>query len=86
MYVTRCVCHNVTFRRLIDLQRQTGASIEELRRTTGCGTNCGMCSPYIALALRTGRAAILAGEVGSAGTNATSDAVRGGATYGRRLT
>lgn len=53
--VDRCVCHNVTFAELLRIHRETGADLAELRRRTGCGTGCGMCVPYIRVALTTGR-------------------------------
>jgi len=43
------------FSELVRLQRATGAGLEELQRITGCGTGCGMCVPYIKVALKTGR-------------------------------
>ena len=56
MSVDRCVCHNVPFTRLIRLHRETGARLEDLQQQTGCGTGCGLCIPYIQLAIKTGRA------------------------------
>lgn len=53
--VDRCVCHQVTFADLIRLHRETGASLEQLQQLTHCGTSCGMCLPYIRVALATGR-------------------------------
>jgi NAD(P)H-nitrite reductase large subunit len=55
MGVDRCVCRDVTFARLIGLSRERGAGLAELQRLTGCGLGCGMCIPYIRLALATGR-------------------------------
>lgn len=54
--VHECVCHGVSFAELLRLHRETGATVEELSRVTGCGTSCGMCLPYIRVALATGRA------------------------------
>jgi bacterioferritin-associated ferredoxin len=54
--VDRCVCREVTFAELIRIHAQTGAGFEEFQRRTGCGTVCGLCTPYIRAALRTGRA------------------------------
>ena len=53
--VDRCVCHNVTFAELVRIHRETGADLAQLQRLTGCGTGCGMCVPYIRVALKTGR-------------------------------
>jgi NAD(P)H-nitrite reductase large subunit len=55
MGVDRCVCREVLFSRLILLARERGAGFDELQRLTGCGTGCGMCIPYIRVALATGR-------------------------------
>ena len=52
--VDRCVCREVSFARLVALHRETGADFDELQRLTTCGTGCGMCIPYIRVALRTG--------------------------------
>lgn len=53
--VDRCVCRNVLFADLVRIHRETGADFDELRRRTGCGTVCGMCAPYVKVALKTGR-------------------------------
>lgn len=55
MSVDRCVCMNVTFKRLLELARQPGWDFLSLQQATGCGTACGMCVPYIHVALKTGR-------------------------------
>jgi NAD(P)H-nitrite reductase large subunit len=52
--VDHCVCHDVTFAELIRLQQKKGATLDELRDETGCGTGCGLCIPYIRVALRLG--------------------------------
>lgn len=54
--VDRCVCRQVLFADLLRLHRESGAGFDELRRLTGCGTGCGLCTPYIRVALATGRA------------------------------
>jgi NAD(P)H-nitrite reductase large subunit len=53
--VDRCVCHEVSFADLVRLHQRTGATFEELQRTTHAGTGCGLCQPYIKAALTTGR-------------------------------
>lgn len=53
--VDRCVCHQVTFRELLRIHRETGADLAGLQQRTRCGTSCGMCLPYIRIALETGR-------------------------------
>ena len=55
MGVDRCVCREVMFSRLIELARERGAGFDELQRLTGCGTGCGMCIPYIRVAVATGK-------------------------------
>lgn len=64
MGVDRCVCRGVPFSRLIALARERGAGFDELQRLTGCGTGCGMCIPYIRVALATGRAELPVMDVG----------------------
>jgi bacterioferritin-associated ferredoxin len=54
--VDRCVCRNVLFAEALRLNRETGADFDEIRRRTGCGSGCGMCVPYLRVALATGRA------------------------------
>lgn len=58
MAVDRCICHEVTFAELVRLSRQTGAGFDELSRRTGCGTGCGLCVPYVQIALKTGRTSL----------------------------
>lgn len=53
--VDRCVCHNITFRELKQIADQTGATLADLARRTGCTTSCGLCRPYIQVVLATGR-------------------------------
>lgn len=52
--VDRCVCMDVTFEEILRLYRQ-GLSFEHIQQRTMCGTRCGMCIPYIHVALTTGR-------------------------------
>jgi bacterioferritin-associated ferredoxin len=52
--VFRCVCHDVRFAELVRLHRETGAGFGQLQEWTRCGTGCGLCIPYIKIALRTG--------------------------------
>jgi len=53
--VDRCVCHNIPFARLIEIARREGLQADALSERTGFGTGCGMCIPYVILALRMGR-------------------------------
>ena len=55
MAVDRCVCLDVSFRRLLALQDEHGWGLERLREETGCCSGCGMCEPYVRLALATGK-------------------------------
>lgn len=52
--VDRCVCHQVSFARLIELASRHGYSLEMLIEYTRCGTGCGACLPYIEQALESG--------------------------------
>ncbi|MCL4741346.1 MAG: (2Fe-2S)-binding protein [Phycisphaerales bacterium] len=58
MDVDRCVCRGVTFAELIRLARSERLSIDGLIERTGCGESCGLCLPYIRLAVATGRATL----------------------------
>jgi len=53
--VTRCVCADVSLAELIELARREGLGYEGLSARTGCGGGCGLCEPYVRLALRTGK-------------------------------
>jgi NAD(P)H-nitrite reductase large subunit len=46
---------DVPFAELIRLQRDTGADFAELQRRTHCGQGCGLCIPYIKVAMKTGQ-------------------------------
>lgn len=60
MFVTRCICFDVTFQALQafadDLRRQ-GVEVNAtvLGEQTRAGTACGMCTTYIEEMLRTGQ-------------------------------
>jgi bacterioferritin-associated ferredoxin len=54
--VDRCVCRDVRFAMLVRLHQEQGADFTELQEMTNCGTGCGLCIPYIKVALRTGEA------------------------------
>ncbi|MFZ4573947.1 MAG: (2Fe-2S)-binding protein [Phycisphaerales bacterium] len=53
MAVNRCICKEVSFRRVRELAL-TGLEFDEIRRTTGCSTGCGACELYARLAAITG--------------------------------
>lgn len=52
--ITRCVCRQVPFDRLLPLARAHGWDLEALGRETGCGQQCGLCRPYLRVMLRDG--------------------------------
>ncbi len=45
--VNRCVCHNTTFERWLELKKKNNWSMEEASDATQCGQGCGMCRPYL---------------------------------------
>lgn len=56
-WVDRCVCHDITFARLLgeipcaDTSPEAAlAAVEAAAQRFGCGRTCGMCRPYLALA------------------------------------
>lgn len=56
MTVNRCICHDVTFATLIEMHRREGLDADQLAERTGCTTGCGLCLPYVRLAIATGQA------------------------------
>jgi len=59
MPVTHCLCEKKSFAEILDWARQNDAlSVDECARALGCSTHCGMCGPYLAWALATGRAVV----------------------------
>lgn len=53
--VNRCVCHKKTFEELMELARVNQIkSLGEMIDRGWCGTNCGLCHPYIESMLKTG--------------------------------
>jgi bacterioferritin-associated ferredoxin len=55
MSVDRCICKNVTFKRLLEVATHLGVDFASLQAATGCGTGCGLCVPYARIALKTGK-------------------------------
>lgn len=53
--VSRCVCMGVDFDAIVRIAGETGGGLSEAYRQTGCGARCGLCLPYIQLAIRTGK-------------------------------
>lgn len=58
MSVDRCICRNVTFKHLIELSKHLGCDVEKLQEATSAGYGCGMCVPYIHVAVKTGKARV----------------------------
>lgn len=54
MGVDRCVCHGLSFERLLATARAEGLDLDGLRARTRCCTACAMCEPYVREVLRTG--------------------------------
>jgi bacterioferritin-associated ferredoxin len=54
MGVDRCVCHDLSFERLLAIARAEGLDLDGLRARTRCCTACAMCEPYVREMLRTG--------------------------------
>jgi bacterioferritin-associated ferredoxin len=52
--VSRCLCRETPFARLLPLARERGWALDDLIRETGCGGGCGLCRPYLRRMLRTG--------------------------------
>ena len=52
--VSRCVCMQMPFDRLLPMARAQGWDLATLLRETGCGNQCGLCRPYLAAMLQTG--------------------------------
>ncbi len=54
LIISKCVCREMPFTRLLPLARQRGWSLVDLIRETGCGGGCGLCRPYLVRMLATG--------------------------------
>jgi bacterioferritin-associated ferredoxin len=56
--IRACICFSHTFEEIVEMAASEGwTSPEEVAETLGCGTNCGLCRPYIRRALETGQTA-----------------------------
>lgn len=58
--ISSCLCFNVEFSEIIDIAAGCAnerESLAEAHRRTRCGSRCGLCIPYIQLAIKTGRSA-----------------------------
>ena len=50
--VTRCVCFDVSFDKLLEMHNASGAGLMEFYQAYGCGSRCSICMPYILLLLK----------------------------------
>jgi bacterioferritin-associated ferredoxin len=48
------VCRQVRFAELLPQARRQHWELDRLMTTTGCGTQCGLCRPYLRAMLRDG--------------------------------
>lgn len=55
MPIDRCVCRQIPFDELRDIAAEESLGFEALLDSTGCGSSCGLCVPYIQAMLATGR-------------------------------
>ncbi len=53
--ITRCVCRNLPFDRLLPLVRARRWTLEDVVAQTGCGDQCGLCRPYLRAMIDTGQ-------------------------------
>lgn len=53
--IDRCVCHDVTFERALEVSKQRSLSLDQLADELGCTTGCGSCEPYLRRCLATGQ-------------------------------
>jgi len=55
-YITRCVCYRQSFGRLKTIAEENSLqTVEALTEVALFGENCGLCKPYVAEMLRTGK-------------------------------
>ena len=54
MPVDRCVCFEISFKRLKAYADRYGCGLEELQEAFGCGRGCALCVPYIRRMLLSG--------------------------------
>jgi bacterioferritin-associated ferredoxin len=63
--ISRCVCHEVSFRELhVEAERRGLRTIEELRTVQDFAGNCRMCVPYVRKMLRTGETSFDVADAG----------------------
>lgn len=51
MNVNRCVCTGVTFEDALQLAAESGLGYAQIVQRTECGVECGLCLPYLRVAL-----------------------------------
>jgi bacterioferritin-associated ferredoxin len=54
MQVNRCVCTGTSFEDILRCASDARLDYDQVLRRTGCGDGCGLCLPYIRVALLTG--------------------------------
>jgi bacterioferritin-associated ferredoxin len=55
MAVDRCICRNVRFADALEIaRRERVATVAELQRHSSLGSGCGLCVPYMQLAIASG--------------------------------
>jgi len=52
--VSRCICRDTSFADLLTRARLNSWTLLDLIAETGCGSQCGLCRPYLRRMLRTG--------------------------------
>lgn len=55
MQIDRCVCLNLSFVELAAMQKREGLDFEALTEKSGAGRQCGLCQPYLAWMMATGK-------------------------------
>ncbi|MCA9284843.1 MAG: (2Fe-2S)-binding protein [Phycisphaerales bacterium] len=54
--VDSCVCFELSFEEILRRCRRDAIDdLDGIRRAFGCGSGCGLCTPYLANMLRSGR-------------------------------
>jgi len=53
--VNRCVCFKKTFAEILNFAQINGYNQEKIEEILKCGTGCGLCKPYIAECLKSGK-------------------------------
>lgn len=61
--VTRCICHNHSFKEIRDYADEHNLStVEELQEHDFCSNSCRLCAPYVEMMLETGQMEFTPGE------------------------